>query len=284
MDIFAQERLKVKLKEEALSLGFSDMRVCTVEDFSAEDAERLKLWIDCGMSAGMSYLARSLETKIRPRKFFAEANSAIVLSANFYRPSRERRIALYAQGADYHDVIGRKLLPLCKILEDAGGRQKCSVDASPLWEKAFAVRAGIGWRGRNTLIIRRDNGPWSFLGLILTSVKLPADSPVENCCASCMKCVDACPTSALGKMGLDANKCVSYLTIEKKGVLSGDEMRMAGDKIFGCDICLRVCPFGAGAPLAEIPEFQSELKISDAPTKDELRLVARGTPMGRRFK
>lgn len=236
------------------------------------------------MFAGMSYVARALGTKISARKFFADANSAIVLSANYYRPSSERRVALYAQGADYHEVIKRRLPPLCKILEDAGGVQKCSVDASPLWEKAFASRAGIGWIGRNTLIIRRDNGPWSFLCLILTSVKLPVDPPVDAGCGSCTKCVEACPTSALGDAGLDANKCISYLTIEKKGSLSDGEKRMVGDRIFGCDICLSVCPFGVGAPMAKIPEFQSVLKLSDTPTDGELRIASRGTPMLRRFK
>ncbi len=282
--MLAQALLKVKLKEKALELGFSDLRVCTVDDFSSEESDKFQAWINCGMNAQMAYLERAVEKKISPKKFFDKAQSAIVVCANFYRPTSETRIATYAQGADYHDILPPKLRELGKILEDAGGEQKYSVDASPLWEKALAVRAGIGWRGKNTLIIREENGAWSFLGVILTSLALPFDEPIENLCADCRKCLDACPSSALGDWGLNANKCISYLTIEKKGELTPEEKNLSKDKIFGCDICLRACPYGANAPLSNIAEFQTSLKLSANPYIEEIKKVAQGTPMSRRFK
>ncbi len=282
--MFSPAAIKVKLKDEALKLGFDDLKVCSVDDFSAVESARLKKWLDDGFCDKMEYLKRAFNTKISPRKFLPEAMSAVCVSASFWRHSDEKRIALYAQGDDYHDVIKPKLIELAKILENFGAKCRVSVDASQLWEKLLACRAGIGWIGKNTLIVRNETGAWNFLGVILTSAQLPFDEPVENRCGACLECVKACPTAAITDYGVDTRKCISNLTIERKGELNEVEKQLVGDKIFGCDECLRACPFGKNIHTATIPEFLKVVKLSENPSMSEILGVAKGTPMSRKFK
>ncbi len=282
--MFSPTAIKVKLKDEALKLGFDDLKVCSAEDFSEAEVARLRKWFDNGFFDKMEYLKRGLGAKISPRKFLPEAMSAVCVCAPFWRDSDEKRIALYAQGDDYHDVIKPKLLELAKILEEVGAKCRVSVDASPLWEKLLARRAGLGWIGKNTLIIRNADGAWHFLGVILTSMLLPFDEPIKNRCGGCNACVKACPSGAITEYGIDARKCISNLTIERKGELSEQEKRLVGDKIFGCDECLRACPFGKNAKPTTIAEFLKTIKVSENPPMSEIVKIAVGTPMERKFK
>jgi len=183
--MFPSEALKVKLKDGAAKLGFDALGVCGAHDFCEGDAARLRAWLAGGMNDKMAYLARAADKKISPSKFLAGAQSAVVVCANFFRPSSETRVALYAQGGDYHEVLRPKLEKLAEILKENGGEQKISVDSSPLWEKMLAARAGLGWIGKNTLLIRKENGAWNFIGVILTTLFLPRDEPVENLCKDC---------------------------------------------------------------------------------------------------
>ena len=281
--MFALESLKVKLKDKALELGFDDLRICSAEDFGAEESARLSKWLADGMYDEMQYLQRAEPAKISPQKFLKDAKSAICVCASFWRNSPEKRIALYAQGKDYHDVIKPKLLEIASIIESYGFQTRVSVDASPLWEKLLASRAGLGWIGKNTLLTRSENGSWNFIGIILTTAQLPFDSPIENRCGSCRQCVDACPTSAITENGIDTRKCISNLTIERKEI-SENEKKMIGDKIFGCDECLRACPFGKNAPTANIDEFTKKIVLPEKPTMQEIFDVAQDTPMQRKFK
>ena len=277
-------KVKELLKETAIKAGFDSFGVCSVEDFSAEESCKIQNWLECGMNAEMKYLERSLPTKISPRKFFEDAKSAICLSANFYRPTEDNRIATYAQGEDYHNVLKECVKPIVKKIEELGGSYKVSIDASPLWEKALARRAGIGWIGKNTLIIRKENGAWSFLCIILTSLELPFDTPIAESCGDCEACIKSCPSNAISEKGLDARKCISYLTIENKKPLSIEESKLVGNKIFGCDICLRACPYTANAPQPKIEKFNTKIELPKSPTLQDILKVAKSTPMSRRFK
>ena len=280
--MFALESLKVKLKDKALELGFDDLRICSAEDFGEFESAKLQKWLDDGMFDKMQYLQRAKLSKISPQRFLDGAVSAVCVCASFWRESPERRIALYAQGKDYHDVIKPKLLELAKILELAGEKTRVSVDASPLWEKLLACRAGLGWIGKNTLLTRAENGSWNFIGVILTTAKLPFDFPIENKCGACQKCIESCPTGAITSNGIDARKCISNLTIERKEI-SDDEKKLIGEKIFGCDECLRACPFGKTAPVAKIPEFTKSIILSENPSMQEILCVSQDTPMERKF-
>lgn len=280
--MFALESLKVKLKDKALELGFDDLRICSAEDFGEDESARLHKWLEDGMYDKMQYLVRAESAKISPQKFLEGAVSAVCVCASFWRNSPEKRIALYAQGKDYHDVIKPKLLEIASILEDVGEKTRVSVDASPLWEKLLACRAGLGWIGKNTLLTRTENGSWNFIGVILTTAKLPFDSPVENRCGTCQKCVEQCPTGAITSNGIDARKCISNLTIERKEI-SDDEKKLIGEKIFGCDECLRACPFGKNTSESKVPEFRNSIKLPEKPTMQEILELAQGTPMQRKF-
>ncbi|MBQ6534908.1 MAG: tRNA epoxyqueuosine(34) reductase QueG [Opitutales bacterium] len=282
--MLAPEQIKVKLKEAALGLGFADMRVCPAADFSEAEADRLRAWLGAGMFDKMEYLRRGAEAKISPQKFLEGAKSAVCVCASFWRESPERRVALYAQSRDYHEVIKPKLAVLAKILEAEGFRARSSVDSSPLWEKPLAARAGLGWIGKNTLLTREENGAWNFLGVVLTDAELPPDGPVPNRCGSCMECVKACPTGAISPRGIDARRCVSNLTIERRGDLTEEEKRLAAGKIFGCDECLRACPFGKNVKIPPMPEFSGFVSLPENPGQDEILSAAKGTPMERKFK
>ncbi len=282
--MFSPDTIKVKLKDKARELGFLDLRICSATDFSKIEAQKFRAWLDAGFFDKMEYLKRAEAIKISPQKFLPDAKSAICICASFWRKSDERRIALYAQGKDYHDVIKPKLIELSKILEEIGEKTRVSVDASPLWEKLLAARAGVGWIGKNTLITRSDNGSWQFLAIILTTAELPFDSPIDNRCGTCQKCVQACPTSAITKCGIDTRKCISNLTIERKEPLNKEEIKMVGDKFFGCDECLRACPFGANAKMTTIPEFTTTINLPEKISDKELLTLFSETPIFRKLK
>lgn len=254
--------LKEMLAKRAEELGFDALKVALPERVGKLESEFFLDWLKLGKCDQMDYLRRNIEKRLNPLELFEETKSIIVLSAGFFRPSKERRIALFAQGADYHRVLKAKLKKLDEILSSFGGKQKLCVDTVPIMEKYYAIKSGIGWRGKNSLVISEKNGPWQFLSLILTSLELEPDQPVKNRCGTCTKCMDACPSGAIEKpYSIDARLCISNLTIERKTPLSGFEREIAKGKIFGCDECLRACPFGRSAPLAKMPEFRSELEI-----------------------
>ncbi len=245
--------------------------------------------MESGRADRLGFLARGIETRFDPKKLFPEARTALVFAANFFRESAERRIALYAQGKDYHEVLKAKLEEISKLLENFGGIQKICLDASPIAEKLLAARAGLGSIGKSTLLIRKENGPWSLLGVILTSLELPTDAVNEASlprCGSCTMCLDACPTGALdAELGLDARRCISNLTIERRReTLNAEELTLAEGKLFGCDECLRACPFGKNAPEAEIEEFKTTLALNTDAKFEDLESVAFGTPIARAFR
>ncbi|WP_374575327.1 tRNA epoxyqueuosine(34) reductase QueG [Phenylobacterium sp.] len=241
------------IREEALSLGFS---VCGFADARAPwpAAGRLAQFVEAGRQGEMAWMAETLERRGHPAAMWADARSAIVLGVN-YGPEtdpmaglahRERGvISAYAQGDDYHDLIKPRLKALARWLQASfGGELKVFVDTAPLMEKPLAERAGLGWQGKHTNLVSRQFGSWLFLGSILTVLDLTPDEAATESCGSCHACLDVCPTSAFpAPFQLDARRCISYLTIELKGPIPAEFRPALGNRIYGCDDCLAVCPW-----------------------------------------
>jgi epoxyqueuosine reductase len=183
------------------------------------------------------------------------------------------RIARYAWGDDYHDVIAAKLKKIDNFLREFGGEQKCYVDTGPILERDYAAEAGIGWHGKSTMLIDEELGTWFFLAEILTTLELPADEPVCDRCGTCERCIRACPTGAItGPHKLDARRCISYLTIELKGSIPLELRPLIGDRIFGCDDCLEACPWNRFAKVSRESAFAAQRSIIGFALRDYLQL------------
>jgi len=245
--------LKAALIERALALGFEAVRV-TPANLAPEIGAGLDSYIEAGRHGDMDWLAREPERRRHPNGLWPEARSVIVLGMN-YGPETDplealahkdrAAVASYALGKDYHDIIKKKLKELGRWLGQASGQPlKVFVDTAPVMEKPLAQAAGLGWQGKHTNLVSRDFGSWLFLGEIFTAVELPPDEPEIDHCGSCSACQDICPTAAFpAPYRLDARRCISYLTIEHKGPIPLEFRVPMGNRIYGCDDCLAVCPW-----------------------------------------
>lgn len=248
------------LRAEAARLGFADCRIARA-DAIPDAAARLGQWLADGCHGDMDWMAARADERASPLTLWPEAKSAIMLAMS-YAPgldplalaeARDRgRISVYAQGADYHDVVKKALKALARWLNSrAEAPLKVFVDTAPLMEKPLAAAAGLGWQGKHTNLVSRSHGSWLFLGAILTSLDLPPDPPEVDHCGSCDACQRACPTDAFpAPYCLDARRCVSYLTIEHKGPIPEGLRPGIGNRIYGCDDCLAVCPWNKFAQVA----------------------------------
>lgn len=253
MTTSTSERPKDLIRAEAKRLGFD---LCRFTDLDAAwpAAARLAEFLDAGRHGEMGWMAETAERRAHPRGMWADARSAIVLGVN-YAPDEDPLAALaeptrgaisvYARGDDYHDLIKGRLKQLGGWLQARfGGQLKVFVDTAPLMEKPLAERAGLGWQGRHTNLVSRKFGSWLFLGSILTTLELAPDPPEAMHCGSCTACLDICPTKAFpAPFQLDARRCISYLTIELKGPIPREFREALGNRIYGCDDCLAVCPW-----------------------------------------
>ncbi|WP_334161482.1 tRNA epoxyqueuosine(34) reductase QueG [Phenylobacterium sp.] len=241
------------IRAEALALGFDLCRFTDLDD-AWPAAARLEAYVADGRHGEMGWMAETLERRRHPRGMWADARSAIVLGVN-YGPDTDpmetltRRdrgaISVYAQGDDYHDLIKSRLKALGRWMQQRfGGELKVFVDTAPLMEKPLAERAGVGWQGRHTNLVSREFGSWLFLGSILTTLELAPDAAEDMRCGSCTACLQVCPTNAFpAPFQLDARRCISYLTIELKGPIPLEFREALGNRIYGCDDCLAVCPW-----------------------------------------
>ena len=247
------------LKEQAMRLGFVACGVTRAETF--DGGTRLRDWLAAGEHGTMDWMAARAEERGAPQQLWPEAVSVIALGVS-YAPARDPlaladeggvgRISVYAQGADYHDVVKRQLKALARWLVTAGGGAlKVFVDTAPVMEKPLAAAAGIGWQGKHTNLVSRDHGSWLFLGAIMTTLELEADAPHADRCGNCNACQRACPTDAFpAPYRLDARRCISYLTIEHQGPIPHEFRAAIGNRIYGCDDCLAVCPWNKFADAA----------------------------------
>jgi epoxyqueuosine reductase len=298
MTALAPPALSARLKADARALGFTDARVAAVADTWAA-AERLEAFVADGFHGEMGWMAETLARRVHPAAMWPAARSALVVGLN-YGPAHDplailaRRehaaISVYAQGADYHDVLKKKLRQLAAAFARTSGAEvKIFVDTAPLMEKPLAAAAGLGWQGKHTNLVSRSHGSWLFLGVMLTDAALPPDPPEADHCGSCRACLDICPTRAFPTpYRLDARRCISYLTIELKGPIPREFRRAIGNRIYGCDDCLAVCPWNkfaqaaAEAAFHPRPELAAPL-LADLAALDDpaFREVFAGSPVKR---
>jgi epoxyqueuosine reductase len=273
--------IKSALIAEARVLGF-DAAGVTRADAIPQAKARLLQFIADGAHGDMDWLASSAERRASPQALWPDVRSVIMLGLN-YGPDEDplavlqRRtraaISVYAKGDDYHELIKKKLKQLARWLAaTAGGDVKVFVDTAAVMEKPLAAATGLGWQGKHTNVVSREFGSWLFLGAIFTTLELPADAPAEDSCGSCRACLDVCPTNAFpAPYRLDARKCISYLTIEHKGPIPRELRAPMGNRIFGCDDCLAVCPWNKFAKAGR----EAKLAAREALRAPELAQLAR---------
>jgi epoxyqueuosine reductase len=256
------QSLEDAIRAEAKRLGFS---ACGFARADTADAAGLDLrrWLEAGNHGTMEWMGSRADHRVSPNALWPEARSAIALGMS-YAPAadplalEERpelgRISVYAQGGDYHKTVKKALKALARfIVERAPSELKVFVDTAPVMEKPLAQAAGIGWQGKHTNLVSREHGSWLFLGVILTSLELQPDEGADHGehCGTCRRCLDACPTNAFdGPHRIDARKCISYLTIEHDGPIPSEFRKAIGNRIYGCDDCLAVCPWNRFADAA----------------------------------
>ncbi len=255
--------LKDRLVAQALAEGFVACRVCR-PDAVPQVAERLRAFVAAGYHGQMGWMAERMQWRGDPTALWPEARSVVML-AESYTPEHDPltvleqadrgAISVYAQGRDYHDVVKKRLKRLARWLMAEAAEEdpsvKVFVDTAPVPEKALGEAAGLGWQGKHTNLVSRDWGNWAFLGAIFTTVDLPPDAPEVDHCGSCRACLDICPTDAFpAPYRLDARRCISYLTIEHKGPVPLELRAKMGNRIYGCDDCLAVCPWNKFAVAA----------------------------------
>ncbi len=291
--------LSQEIKHKALELGFDSAGVAEAAPIDAAQAEIFACWLRAGFAGQMGYMQRNLQKRIAPAKLLQNARSVVVVGLNYMLPRQKPgpahatvpvgRVARYAQYEDYHPFVKERLSRLVDFIRSLVGRSfgfKMCVDSAPLAERALAVRAGLGFIGKNHMLINPELGCEIFLGEIVTDLEIPPDALAESSivsrragpsaalgtpalprrnglggllggCADCTKCLDACPTGALRPDGqFDAGKCINYLTIEHSGEIAPELARKIGDRLFGCDECVLACPYQNAAPVCTNRQFK----------------------------
>ena len=271
--------IREAIRDQALAFGFDAVGFATAE-LDAEARDGLAEFIARGHHGDMGWLAGTAARRGDPRALWPEARSVVVLGVNYapeddplelaQRPDRGA-VSVYARGRDYHDTLKRRLKTLAHwINEQWPGALKLFVDTAPVMEKPLAERAGLGWQGKHTNLVSRQFGSWLFLGEIYLSLALEPDLPERDHCGSCSRCLDVCPTKAFpAPHRLDARRCISYLTIEHKGMIPVELRPLIGNRIYGCDDCLAVCPWNKFARATNEPDFLARAELT-APRLVEL--------------
>lgn len=273
-----------------------------------EHAAEFRDWLNRGDGGEMKYLWRNAEKRCDPQQVLPEAKTVIVLALNYFqgraveagvsanapksateKAASTGRIARYARGDDYHQLIENKLALIDEFLRRHGGTQKCYVDTGPMLERDYAAVAGAGWHGKSTMLLNRRLGTWFFLAEILTTLEFAPDPPANDYCGHCTRCIDACPTGAItAPHQLDARRCISYLTIELKGSIPLELRPLIGDRIYGCDDCLDACPWNRFAKVSRETAFAMRPEVAQMKLRDYLgldeanfRRLFRGSPIKR---
>lgn len=290
---------KESLRNRILELGFDVARFSNLEPISGE---QLKSWLDNGYHADMEWLARSIEKRLNPNLVLEGACSVLMLGVN-YLPSEEEAarqqtgFAKYSVYRDYHDTVLSGLKEVGRLLEESCGLgpydYRYYVDAGPVIERGWAAAAGLGWQGKNGMLISKEHGNWMLLASILIRLEIEPDSPLKKTtntptaageakslgllCGKCTRCIDACPTQAIVQPGiLDTRRCISYQTIENRGSIPRELRSKFGGRVFGCDICLDVCPWNRFAEAGRLQLLEARYAVADLSLLDLLRMDAEG--------
>lgn len=275
-----KESLTQHIKQKALELGFAKVGIARAERLT-EEGRRLREWLNRGYHGTMEWMERNVEKRVDPRAILPGAKSVICVAMNYYVPQNQPadpamgKISRYAWGDDYHIVVSERLSRLLDFIKEEAptATGKMYVDTGPVMDKAWAVRAGIGWLGKHTNVITRELGSWIFLGEIIVDLELEYDEPIADFCGSCTACIEACPTGAIVQpYVLDATKCISYLTIEHKGEIPADLQAKLEGWIFGCDICQDVCPWNRFQQPTTEKRFEPRGEIRASYLEDLARL------------
>ena len=274
-----------RIKDEARAIGFSAVGLTRAE-IGVREQDRLREFVAAGEHGDMGWMEAHMERRIAPKGIWEDARSVVVLTQN-YGPDHDpmanldatdrANISVYARNKDYHDLIKKRLKRLARwMVAEFGCQVKVFVDTAPVLEKPLAAQAGLGWQGKHTNMVSREHGSWVFLGEVFTDMELAPDTPEVDHCGRCTRCLDICPTNAFPRpYALDARRCISYLTIEHKGHIPAEFREAMGNRIYGCDDCLAVCPWNkfaeqsAEAAFAarddlELPPLEEFLTLDDA--------------------
>lgn len=300
--------LAENVKRIAATLGLNDCRIAAITGPAAH-AEAYQQWIDAGEHGEMDWMAKNPSRRKDPREVLPGAKSVIVVALNYWQPAPASppghrapvmsdqsdmsdksapsdnsappakthltgKIARYAWGDDYHDLLDAKLRDLCEWLADLGGTQRLYADTGPVLERDWASAAGLGWNGKSTIQIHPRMGCYFFLGEILTTLEIAPDVPIADHCGKCSRCMTACPTGAItSARHVDARRCVSYLTIESKSAIPLEFRRAIGDRLYGCDDCLAACPWNRFAQASREAAFAARPFVAQWPLRDFLELT-----------
>ncbi|MDU1890643.1 MAG: tRNA epoxyqueuosine(34) reductase QueG [Dysgonomonas sp.] len=284
-----------QIKEYAYSLGFDACGICKAEPIEEVEQQHVKNWIDKAYFAGMDYMTRNIDKRCDPTLLVENARSIICVALNYYpkekQPEDHPQFAYYAYGKDYHDVVKDKLRKLFDYIKETdqdieGG---CFVDTAPVLERYWAAKAGLGFIGKNSLLIQPKKGSYFFLGELIVDKELDYDVPINLSCGNCRRCIDACPTGAIVSPSvIDANKCISYQTIENKGKIDERIKPLLNNCIYGCDICQQVCPWNRYSKSHKTSEFSPKQAFLDLSynrmeelTEEEYRDIFRGSAVKR---
>jgi epoxyqueuosine reductase len=270
------------IRKAAVDVGFDTCAITHAERID-DLRPRLERFVALGRHGTMGWMEETLERRSHPRALWPDARAIVMLGLSYAPDTDPMRtldqgdvgtISVYARNRDYHDVIKGRLKTLAsKIVAKLGGGVKVFVDTAPVMEKPLAEAAGLGWQGKHTNLVSREHGSWLFLGAIFTTLDLPNDAPQSDHCGSCTRCLDICPTNAFpAPYQLDARRCISYLTIEHKGPIPEEFRKAMGNRIYGCDDCLAVCPWNKFAGTAREAKLKARADLN-APKLADLLLL-----------
>ncbi len=268
------------IKQEAHRLGFSFVGVSKAE-FLEQEAPRLEAWLNASMNGQMTYMERNFDKRLDPRLLVEGARSVVSLLLNYFPNEMQPdngspRISKYAYGRDYHLVIKEKLSELIHFIRSNIGEVngRAFTDSAPVLERAWAVKSGLGWMGKNTNLIHPRNGSYFFLAELIVDLDLEYDVPIRDYCGTCTRCIDACPTEAIIKpYVVDGSKCISYFTIELKESIPQEMKGTFENHAFGCDICQDVCPWNRFSLPTKVSDFSANPRLMNMTTKDWMEIT-----------
>jgi len=285
------------IKAKVSELGFDLCGIARVRSLR-EREPILKSWVEAGMNDKMDYLREGTDKRLNPAILFPGARSMVVTGLNYFAEPGQKKadvpiISRYTYGADYHDIIIPRLRTLLDhiktVVPEAEGKPMC--DSGPVHEKAWASEAGLGWQGRHSILINKEIGSFIFIGILILNIELDYNTPFTGeLCGSCTLCVDACPTGAINdNRTIDTRKCISNLTIDKRGAIPPEIVPNMGRRIYGCDRCQEVCPWNKNAKPNKTPEFAIPGEVAEMDrndwlslTEEEFRKLFKKSPIGRK--